>query len=291
MSGILKVISDILLFILKALGIAIAPIIIAFILQLVYLLLFKKMRFKGITTAKKKKESFIKRVFILFPRQFWIDTINREPDSFRDYGVHIIAGEQGSGKTITLAYLLDKYQREYPKCKIRTNFNYTRQDGEINHWKDIVQNNNGIYGQIEVLDEIQNWFNSLQSKDFPVEMLTEITQQRKQRKIIFGTSQVFSRVAKPIREQTTFLYEPITILGCLTIVKKSKPQLDHDGIDKGRKNKNYFFFVHNEYIRNLFDTYRKVENLREVGFKSEADQLRSSSSNITIQNKKKGLFK
>ena len=80
---------------------------------------------------------------------------------------------------------------------------------------------NGIYGEIDVLDEIQNWFNSLQSKDFPPEMLTEITQQRKQTKMILGTSQVFSRLAKPIREQTYMLYEPTTLFWLFNICKKN----------------------------------------------------------------------
>ncbi len=287
MTGVIKIITDILQFILKVVAISIAPIIIAFVVQLIYLYVFKKKRFKYKRAVKQKKQSFFKRLFIKFPRQFWEDAMNRDPDFFAEYGVHIIAGEQGAGKTITLAYLLDQYQKRYPKCKVRTNFNYTKQDGEIKHWKDLVKNNNGIYGQIEVLDEIQNWFNSLQSKDFPPEMMSEITQQRKQRKVIFGTSQVFSRVAKPIREQTTFLYEPVTILGCLTIIKKSKPLLDQDGLEKEKRRKQYFFFVHDEYIRNLFDTYKKVENLKDVGFKSESDQLRSSNNTIKILEDKK----
>ena len=66
----------------------------------------------------------------------------------------------------------------YPKLKIATNYYYTHEDYHINHWKDIINYNNNKYGVIVVLDEIQNWFNSLQSKDFPPEMLTEITQQR-----------------------------------------------------------------------------------------------------------------
>lgn len=51
-------------------------------------------------------------------------------------------------------------------------------------------------GEIDVLDEIQNWFNSLQSKDFPPEMLTEITQQRKQTKMILRNKSSIYKISK-----------------------------------------------------------------------------------------------
>jgi len=183
--------------------------------------------------------------------------------SLKIIGVHIIAGKQGCGKSITLTYLLLRYQEMYPKLKVITNYYYAHEDFHINHWKDLINYQNGKYGCIVVLDEIQNWFNSLQSKDFPVEMLTEITQQRKQRKMIIGTSQVFSRVAKPIREQTYMLYEPMVIFGCITFVRKYDVTTNTDGLADTKKYRGCFFFVQNEKIRNSFDTFRKVENLAE----------------------------
>lgn len=213
--------------------------------------------------------NIFKRVFIEFPHRFVLDLFERDPDMFRDYGVHLIAGEQGSGKTITLMYLLRRYKKMYPKLVVKTNCEYALQDGEITSWEDVVGSNNGIYGEIDVLDEIQNWFSSLQSKDFPPEMLTEITQQRKQRKIIFGTSQVFSRVGKPIREQTMFLYEPVTILGCLTIVRVTRPRVGADGLTEKKRFYRLFFFVHDSQLRESFDTYKKIEKMAQVGFKPE----------------------
>lgn len=283
---IVKMIFDIILVVMKWICILISPIVISFVLQFIYQFIFKKQRFKGKANRKPKKISFIYRIFILFPKQFWLDRFNRIPDSFGMFGVHIIAGEQGSGKTITLAYMLNQLQQQYPKSKVRTNFGYTNEVAPINDWRDIVHNDNGIFGQIEVLDEIQNWFNSMQSKDFPPEMLTEVTQQRKQRKCIFGTSQVFSRVAKPIREQTTLLYEPITVLGCLTIVRVYKPKISaDDGLADDKKLRTVFFFVHDKKLRDTFDTYKKIEMLSKSGFKSEEKQIRVNTP-LVIQKEK-----
>lgn len=276
----------------KIIGCLISPFVIMSLFWLVFYYCkgyrFKKGEYKYIGYG-----NFFKRIFIDFPRQFILDRYNTDPDFFKESGVHIIAGEQGSGKSITLTYLLRRYQKMYPKLRVKTNYGYTHQDGEITHWKDVVASNNGIYGEIDVLDEIQNWFNSLQSKDFPPEMMTEITQQRKQRKCIFGTSQVFTRVAKPIREQTSFLYEPITLFGCLTIVRKFKPQVNADGQTDSKKLRGMFFFVHSPEVRESYDTYRKIEKMSEEGFKPSSEQYGSLTTTINVQQEtpKKGIKK
>lgn len=215
--------------------------------------------------------NFFKKIFWEFPKQKAYDILTRNPDAFRDYGFHLITGKQGSGKTITLVYLLNRYKKMYPKLKVKTNMNYLHEDGVIESWKDLIHSNNGIYGEIDVLDEVQNWFSSNASKNFPPEMLSEITQQRKQRKMIIGTSQVFTRVSKPIRENVYLVYEPRTFFGCITYVKRYEPCLDENGIVKDKNSQRGFFFVHNKQIRDAFDTYKKIEKMAEVGFQDKAN--------------------
>jgi hypothetical protein len=217
-------------------------------------------------TGKVIKESKFKRLFIDFPKRFWLDMFNRDPDTFQDFGLHLIAGEQGSGKTILMVWLIQYYQLKYPKLIVKTNFAYTNQQGEIQHYMDVVYSNNGVLGEIDGFDELQNWFSTQDSKNFPPEMLQEITQQRKQRKMILGTSQKFNRVAKQIREQTNVLYEPMTLMGCLTIVRVYKPDINDEGTVKKKKLRKLFFFVHTDELRNSFDTYKKIERLAKTGF-------------------------
>jgi len=264
-----------------------SPFVVSSLCWLFYYRLIKKIKPKKGEYKYVGYGNFFWRLFVLFPKQFVLDRLTMDPDFFRENGVHIIAGEQGSGKTVTAAYMLMRYKKMYPKLKIKTNFNYKHEDGEIKHWKDIVASENGIYGEIDVIDEVQNWFNSLQSKDFPIEMMTEITQQRKQKKCILGTSQVFTRVAKPIREQTSILYEPITVFGCLTIVRVYKPYIKADsGQPDKKKLRKIFFFVHNEEIRESFDTYKKIEKMAAEGF-CPNEQM-AGPSPIIIDNAKKG---
>lgn len=269
---------NIFLFVLKWVLIILSPFIVSLIFFYLKAILQGRRRKKG-SYKYVGYGSKIKRLFYDMPKQIVDDFFSNDPDKFKEYGVHIIAGEQGCGKSITLTYMLMRYKKMYPKLNIKTNYNFAFQNGEINHWRDLVSSNNGIYGEIDVIDEIQNWFNSLQSKDFPPEMMQEITQQRKQIKCIFGTSQVFNRVAKPIREQTTFLYEPRTFFGCLTIVNKYKPVVLQDGSMDKKIPQGVFFFVHNAELRQAYDTYKKIETLCKSGFKKDSERLTNNALN------------
>lgn len=227
---------------------------------------------------KINKPSIIKRLFWLFPRQLLIDYFNSDPDEFKEFGVAFISGEQGSGKTVFMTYYLLELQKKYPLLKVQTNYNYKHENESIIHWKDLIERKNGILGYVNVLDEVQNWFNSLASKDFPPEMMTEISQERKQRTLFLCTTQVFGRVAKPIREQAMVVYEPVTILGCLTLVRVFKPVFDDTGCLKEKKSRGMFFFIHNAELREAYDTYKKVEMMSNIGFKSELEQIRADNT-------------
>lgn len=235
--------------------------------------------------SKYKKISFWKRIFFDFPRRFVLDKMTSDPNEFGLYGFHLFVGEQGSGKTVATAEFLKRIKAQYPLCKIATNFEYKEEDSKIDSWQNLIFNNNGVYGQVDVIDEVQNWFSSNQSKDFPPEMIQEITQQRKQRKIFIGTTQRFERMAKPLREQVNYIYYPFTLAGCLTVVRVYKPLVDSDGQLKKMRTVKWYFFVHTDEIRNSFDTYHKIKKQAESGFHTE--NIGETSVNVTnIINKK-----
>lgn len=253
--------------------------IFSFIGWFVYFRFIRKIKFPD-NISKYKPLSFFKRIFWLFPRQFWLDRIKRVSGEFQEYGLHLFCGEQGSGKTTSVVdLLLNRWTKMYYRLKVYTNMGYKYEDGPINHWKDLLreERNNGVYGVVNVIDEIQTWFSSLQSKDFPPEMLTEISQQRKQRRAIVGTAQVFGRVAKPIREQTSFVYLPFTIAGCLTIVRVSKPIYYDEQTFTFKKYIRTYFFIHTPKLRRAFDTYKRIQAYEKQGFKSDLERNSNNS--------------
>ena len=237
-------------------------------------------KIKPIKNEKRRynEHSIIRRIFVDFPKQLAYDLITIDPNTFTEYGMHLLCGEQGSGKTTLMAYLVRKYKTIYPRVIVRSNFSCTAQDYELTSWEELTLDTNGIYGEIDCIDEIQNWFSSNQSKNFPPDMLTIITQQRKVRRCILATSQVFTRVAKPIRENTYLMYYPFTLFGCITFVRVFKPVLDEQGNLKERKFKKFFFFVHDEDLRGMFDSYKTICTLRDSGFKPVSEQLTATET-------------
>jgi len=264
-----------------AIGILILVVSIA--IQYIYLVKFKGYVIKKGTRKVVKKRNMFYQLFVEFPRRYAKDLLEREPDFFRYQGLHIFCGEQGSGKTIALVEFMLRMQKEYPSAKTMSNFGYLNQDTELVHWKQLLDYKNGFKGVIVGIDELQNWFSSNESSNFPVEMLEVVTQNRKNRRVILGTSQVFTRLAKPIREQATLIYEPITLFGCLTIVRVKKPVLDSSGDVIEKKSRGWYFFIHTDELRNAYDTYKVIERLSKSGFK---DRQYLPDNNIYVVNKK-----
>ena len=224
-----------------------------------------------------KSPGLLKKVFILFPRQFARDFFSRPADWFRYQGVIVFTGRQGSGKTVALVEQTLRMQHEYPSCKCIGNLAYEHQDDELADWRQLIEYKNGHRGVIVQMDEMQNWFSSNQSKNFPPELLEVITQNRKNRRVILGTSQSFNRLAKPLREQTTEVRRCLTIAGCLTVVHRVEPELNSQGEVEKWKHRGFYWFVHTPEIRDSYDTYHVIESLAKSGF---ADRV--PDTNVTI---------
>jgi hypothetical protein len=158
------------------------------------------------------------------------------------------------------------------------------QNEELNHWKKLIKYKNGIYGVIVMMDETQNWFSSNQSKNFPPEMLTVITQNRKNRRIVLGTAQNFYLLAKAIRSQATEVRDCFTLAGVLTFVRRREPVLDTDGNVVEWKNHGYYFFVHNKELRESYNTYATIESLSNSGFQ-EKNYLQDMDIVVNMNNK------
>lgn len=264
---------DAFLSLVKFFGVLFIPIIFIIIIILILIIInYINFRYvKHITPIKseikpQKTSGLFKNIFVLFPRQLAYDLLTQDPNDFDEFGIHMVVGEQGSGKTITVVKLLDNWRKKYPKMEIYTNMAYKYETGALEHWQDLLEHNNGKFGVVNVIDEIKTWWSNRESKDLPPELLGEICQQRKQKKATIGTVQVFSELAKPFRSQTHFIYQPKTFLGCLTIVFKSKAKWYDSETDSFRKYCGFFVFAHTKELREAYDTFKKIEKYKEMEF-------------------------
>lgn len=193
---------------------------------------------------------------------------------FDHYGLRLYTGIQGSGKTASLVEQLDQWHEEYPKLKIVTNFDYKYATNRFNSLNDLLTIRNGEDGVVFGIDELQNEFSSTASKDFPENLLGVVTMQRKQRLCILATSQVYGRVAKPLREQCYEVCECKTWLGRWTHVRcyKADDYLKFYGAtDKDRKRQRIWSawrhsFVQSDEFRQHYDTYSVIKRLSRKNF-------------------------
>jgi ATP-dependent Clp protease ATP-binding subunit ClpX len=186
------------------------------------------------------------------------------------YGLRLLTGRQGSGKTIGLVYMLEMYRKKYPKCKIYTNFGYVNQDGIFRDWQQLKDEDflNGSDGVIVAWDEIQNDFASTDYKNIPEGFLNVITQQRKQRICILATSQVYTRVLKSLREQCFIVAECKTFLKRWTRIKFYDAYVYEAYTDKSDPAQRWrmpksgkLSFIQNNKIRTLYDTYSVIKSM------------------------------
>ena len=123
---------------------------------------------------------------------------------------------------------------------------------------------NGIEGVLYLIDEIHLEFNSLESKNIPIEIMVEVSQQRKQRKHIVGTSQVYMRLAKPLREQIDTVVICKNFLSCIQYNKviNGKTATENNGKLQADIIKKFLWF-HRPELYDSYDTYAKMKRYRD----------------------------
>lgn len=270
---------------LKPILIFLAVLFVVFALLCTYWYFYYKLKGYEMPLSNNslpKRKHWLKQLFCEVPKRYILDTYEREEDYFRECGIHIFCGEQGSGKTMAMTESILRLQKAYPLSKTITNFGLTTETDSLDYWQMLIDYTNGKQGVIVGIDEIQNWFMSGKNQ-LPEGMLEVVTQNRKNRRILFCTAQVFTRVSKAIREQVTLVYEPHTFLGCFTVVLVYKPCFDSEGNVKERKWRNIYAFVHTEELRNAYDTYKAIHILSKEGFKELQQQ--ATINNWIVQQK------
>lgn len=148
--------------------------------------------------------------------------------------------------------------------------------------------NNNEYGVVFLIDEIHLELNSLESKNVDIEVMVEISQQRKQRKHIVGTSQVFMRMAKPLREQ---IHDVIICKCWFNLMQFNKWILGETAVEKDGKLvadvKGRFFWFHRPEYYAQYDTYTKMRRYnKEWNGRKRIDTLYNNERGETIEFKR-----
>lgn len=188
------------------------------------------------------------------------------PDYFYPAGIWVFCGSQGSGKTLSAVQCLQKICKEYPKAIVCTNIAVKGIDNKMIPFTDYEQLktlDNGIEGIIFFLDELHVLWNSLESKDIPISEMACFCQMRKNRRVIIGTSQVYSRIAKPIREQLQYAIDCKNFFGCIQFNRILDPSesVEKNGVMEAKLVGSKIWF-HHPRLYNSYDTLFKIERAK-----------------------------
>lgn len=177
----------------------------------------------------------------------------------------------GSGKTLSLVNYVKQLVKQYPKVVIVSNIElkdfpdstkiiYYRNINELFRLFEEVKN--GYAGVIYIIDEIQILFNNLLKRCQNVATLEVISQQRKQRKHIIGTAQVYSRIDKPFREQMAGIVACTNYFGCLQYNKVFDGSKVNDNGDITKIKSRHLWF-HSPELYKSYDTDAVISAYRE----------------------------
>lgn len=197
------------------------------------------------------------------------DFKRNNPTYFDPDGLLIFCGPQGSGKTLSAVQYCRKVLERYPACKFVTNVQIeglpeTTQVIPYDGLGSLSDIQNGMEGVLYLIDEIHLEWNSLESKSISIEEMTEFAQQRKQRKHIVGTSQVYMRLAKPLREQIKRVVLCQNWFGLVqhNIEIDGTTAVEKDGHLNAEVKGNYYWF-HTPALYGCYDTYAKMHRYKQ----------------------------
>lgn len=197
------------------------------------------------------------------------DFRREHPEYFDPEGLMIFCGPQGSGKTLSAVQYCRKIIERYPACKFVTNVEITGlpESTEVIPYDGLdtlMGISNGYAGVLYLIDEIHLEFNSLESKNISIEEMTEFAQQRKQRKHIVGTSQVYMRLAKPLREQ---IHDVILCNNFFGLVQHNQLIDGTTAVEENGKLKcdikGNYWWIHSPELYSCYDTYAKMKRYKK----------------------------
>ena len=194
-----------------------------------------------------------------FPKKYQKPPKNQFPTGSRVY-----KGYQGSGKTLSMVKYAFDISKQFPNCVIYSNihikglpkFIFIENDGVL---QQALECRNGSAGILILLDEAHLYFNK--KSGIPLDVLTCISQQRKDRKRLVFSSQIWEELDLSLRKQVK------EIVSCRTFFHKFQINTISDGesLTYDKISSQYVaktirteIFKHNQELYNSYDTYQKI---------------------------------
>ena len=200
-------------------------------------------------------------------------------------GTRVYKGYQGSGKTLSMVFYAFQIQKDFPNCAIYSNIkiqglnNYHYFNDDIG-LIEALETRNGSAGVLVLLDEAHLYFGK--KTGIPLDVLTAISQQRKDRRRIVFSSQIWEELDISLRKQVK------EIVSCRTLFHKLQVNTISDGesLSYDKLASQYVAkTIRTEIFKHSLDLYNSYDTTQKIITNSSYSRLPSTQPlPITINN-------
>jgi len=177
-------------------------------------------------------------------------------------GSRVYIGRQGKGKTLSMVDYTYRLIEAYPKARVFSNvllfgveYRLIESDDDVAL---AIGYQNGANGVLVLLDEAHLMFNT--KTGIPIDVLTAISQQRKDRRRIVFSSQIWNELDISVRKQVQ------EVVQCRNIGRFQWNRIfDGESIELDKSNYSYKMdkigselYKHNDDFYARYDTYQKI---------------------------------
>lgn len=195
----------------------------------------------------------------------------------RLYGLYVVVGLYGSGKTAWVVHELAGLRRRYGgNVRIYTNFGWSGEDGVLHDWRQMVEAMEAKVPHVFAWDELGSSYDQHDhGEKFPRALFRLVTQMRKGPGIrIYCTVQRFSNASIDLRRLAQFIVEVRSWIGARWVWYKlfegyeeyneGLPRYAPGGVRDMRKVFARGRFVFSDDLRAQYDSFRVIGALKEM---------------------------
>lgn len=210
-------------------------------------------------------------------------------------GSIVFYGHQGNGKTLSMVDYAFRIKKEFPNCAIFSNirmfgidYHYLLSDEDV---KDALSYQNGSDGVLVLLDEAHLYFGK--KTGIGLETLTAISQQRKDRRRIVFSSQIWEELDISLRKQVKDIVKCKKILCFIVLNYMQGETLSYDKLKSEyvANHDHYEIFKLNDEYYKRYNTYQKIITNDEMVAPAGARTMSAPAQQEISLKLKKGLFR
>ncbi|MDO5434484.1 zonular occludens toxin domain-containing protein [Eubacterium sp.] len=229
-------------------------------------------KYRLLRFIKRLSEKDIKIIYFSFLRWLLVDILRgRKPRSF---GIYQFVGMPGQGKTLSMVAHMERFRKSMSDKKspyvIATNFHYINQTYKVENWVDMVRIARQCYKDkipcLLAIDEIHLIWDSSDWKNFPPEMLSLLSFNRKYSLQFICSAQIYERIPKKIRDIANYTVICKNLLGADRMFRNYYFEKEnYEAQFEGKRSKCKFIkeFIACDSLYSLYDTLAQVDAMVE----------------------------